>query len=169
MAWQKFNRKTASRTTEPTITIQRRGTISCSGPAVDLLLGGSEKPDKIPVELLYDPERELVGIKLAEEGNPNPHLLRRQGRSEVFLVSGTFFCAHYNISTDLARRYCAQMHDGVLGIRLADPHATVGRRAKELSKETKKSHTDEARNGILNAQEITALQDGPPRRDPWSS
>ena len=57
MAWQKFDRRTASRTTEPTITMQRRGTISLSGPAVDLLMDTKDYPDKISVELLFDPDR----------------------------------------------------------------------------------------------------------------
>ena len=165
MAWEEFDRKTASRTKDPTMTIQRRGTISLSGPAVDLLVGSDEKADKISVDLLYDADRELVGIRLAHQDNPNPHLLRRQGRSEVYLVSGTLFCAHYDIDTSVARRYRAKFHDGILGVRLSDPHAKVGRRVKDEKNAAQEKEKPTAENPVPQSVETRQVS----IEDPWTN
>lgn len=134
MAFEVFNRQTASRTTEPTITLQRRGTISMSQPAVRML-GVSGEENHYPIELVYDPEERIVGFRLARD-NPNPHLLRRQGKSGVFLVSAKLFVAHYKIDVSQARRYQARdFGEGIVGLGLQDSCAFVGRSAKETVKE----------------------------------
>ncbi len=168
MAWKKFDRRTASRTTQATITLQRRGTISLSGPAVELLMGTKDYLDKISVELLFDPDRKLVGICQADPDNPNPHLLRRQGTSDVYLVSGTLFCAHHKLDTSLARRYIAREHEGILGINLDGPHAVVGRKRKDEVQETKERDDEE---DSAASEDVADQSENPieaSKQDPWA-
>ena len=132
MEFETFNRKTASRTKEPSITMQRRGTISVNHAAMQLFIDAEKFNDDYPVELLYNSEEKVVALKIADDSNPNPHLLRRQGKSGVFIVSGRLFVKHYEIPVDRARRYRAREYGkGVVGIRLTDNFAEVGRKAKD--------------------------------------
>ena len=144
MAFEVFDRKTAGRTKNPALTIQRKGIISLNGPAVDLLVG-TDKTDQLSVDLLYDQERKIIGIRRASTENPNPHLLRRQGSSRVYLVTARMFSAHYGIDTDKARRFAAKTYGDkehqIVGACLDDPFVEVGRKVGKDKGEDKKEQS----------------------------
>lgn len=130
-------------------------------------MGTKDYPDKINVELLYDPDRRLVGICQADPDNPNPHLLRRQGTSDVYLVSGTLFCAYHKLDTSVARRYIAREHEGILGVRLDGPHAVVGRKRKEEVQEAKDRDSDPDHVESEDAADRSGEPEEATARDPW--
>ena len=127
MAFEVFTRQAARLTKDPQITIQRRGNLSLNASAA-ALVAGEKEPDQLPVELLYDPKEKMVGIRQAEStlGSYN---LRKQQKSESYLVSGRAFTEYYGINTDVARRYQArELGDGIIGFGLDDQHLEVGRK-----------------------------------------
>ena len=166
MGFEVFDRKSVPRIKEATITVQRRGTLSLSGQAVDLLIEGEEKPDQIPIELLYDRDRRVIGVRKAPK-KMNAHLLRRQGSSSIYLIAGSLFCAHYGIDTSVARRYRAKRHGDIVGICLDEPHIEVGRHRP-------KSRSGDESSDKESTEEIGGSTPGDPVRkssdtDPWRS
>lgn len=124
MGFEVFSRKSAGRLKEPTMTIQKRGNLSLNSAAAHLL---ADEPDQLQVELLFDKDRRIVGLRKARE-SPNPYVIRRQVNSESYLVAGRAFTEYYDIDTTTARRYKARLYDGdILGFCLDDDHAEVGR------------------------------------------
>ena len=124
MPFEVFNKKSAGRSKSPTMTVQKRGTFSLNSASAHLL---AEEPDQLAVELLYDVENRIIGIRKAEQ-SVNPYVLRKQPSSESYLVAGRAFAEHYGIDTSVARRYRAKLHEGeVLGITLTDDFIEVGR------------------------------------------
>jgi len=129
MPFEVFNRKTAGRTTKPMITIQKGGSLSLNHAALMLLTGGAEL-EELPVELLYDRENQLIGLRRSD-GSPHEYVIRKQANSASFIVAGRAFTEHYAIDTTEARRYIAKMIEGgILAIDLNSPHVTVTRRAR---------------------------------------
>lgn len=152
MAFEVFSKKSASRSKTPTITVQKKGIISLSPSAVDLLAGGEEK-EQHQIELLFDPERKIVGLRLSGEDNPNPHLLRRQGKSGVYLVSGKLFTAHYGIDTTKARRYRAKDYgEGIVGICLTDDFAEVGRKVRRGDRQSEGTNRETVSKAIAEGR-----------------
>lgn len=133
MAFEKFSRKSAGKSTDPFVTIQRRGTFSMNAAAAHLLSGG-KSVDKVPIELLYDKDEKIVGLSKADPSSPDVYYLRKQPSSESYILSGQAFTIHYKIDTSVSRRYRVNLtEDGILILRLADKHVEVmktGRPAK---------------------------------------
>ncbi len=121
MAFETFKRQRAPVTDKPAITIQKRGAVSINAPAYALL----EAPDH--VELLYDRDERLIGIRKADSSVPHAYVVRPLGKSgTTHLVSGSAFMAWYGIETDTARRWIASMaDDDMLVIDLKEPGAEV--------------------------------------------
>jgi hypothetical protein len=128
MAFEKFSRKSAGKSSEPFVTIQRRGTFSMNAASAKLLSGG-QPVEKLPLELFYDKDEKAVGLRRAN-GNaatsPDVYYLRKQPSSESYIVSGQAFTIHYKIDTSVSRRYRATLtDDGILTFRLTDKHIEV--------------------------------------------
>lgn len=127
MAFQKFSRKTAGKSTEPFVTIQRRGTFSMNVAAAKLLSGGKAF-DRLPVELFYDPEEKAVGLRHSTDNGPDVYYMRKQPSSESYLLSGQAFTMHFGIDTAISRRYRVTMtDDGIMTFRLTDRHVEITR------------------------------------------
>ena len=128
MGFEVFSRKSAARTKSPWFTIQRRGTISMNGTAAKMVNLGAEVKEQLEVDLLYDTDRKIVGMRKALSST-NPYLLRRQGTGDVYLVAGKLYCDHYGIDTTSARRYAARDYgEGIIGICLDEEYALVERK-----------------------------------------
>lgn len=121
-----FNRRAAPVTTQPLVTIQKRGTMSFNRAAFEAL----GEPEA--VELLFDRQERIVGFRPVGGDVPHAYRPRKQGRTYNYLVAGQAFTQHYGIETDTARRYPAAMLDGVLIVDLkADSVVATGPRAKD--------------------------------------
>ena len=125
MPFEVFQGQRVRVTDEPTITIQKRGNISLNLPAYEAL--GS--PDH--VELLYDRERKLMGIrKTTDSKSQSAYVVRsvtpRNNRPpSSYVLSGIAFAAYYGIPVESAHRWTAQEEDGMLVIDLNTPGLTV--------------------------------------------
>jgi hypothetical protein len=115
--WEVFKRDVAKRASEPMVTLQKLGNISLNIVAFEAL----GEPDS--VELLYDREECLMGIRAAVENCPHAYPVRKQSSGSGFVVSGRAFTQHYNIMTDVGRRFRAILDDGILAVDLKDSDA----------------------------------------------
>jgi hypothetical protein len=125
--FETFTKRMVPLAKRPYITIQRRGTLSINRPAYDVL-GAPEA-----VELLYDPERRIVGLRAVDAMAEHAYPVRGAGKSATsFLIAGTAFTKYYGITTDVSRRWPAEIDGGILVIDLrADgTEVTSNRRAK---------------------------------------
>lgn len=125
MGFEVFQGQRVRVTDEPTITIQKRGNISLNLPAYEAL----DSPEY--VELLYDRERRLIGIrKTADAKSQSAYMVRplspRNKRpASSYLLSGAAFTAFYGIPTQRAHRWTAREEDGMLVIDLNTPGLEV--------------------------------------------
>jgi hypothetical protein len=136
MPFETFKRQRAKPGGGPELTIQRRGTFSLNQAAYEAL----GRPQV--VELLYDVEERLVGIRKVDTDTPHGYVVRPLGRGSTHLISGTAFTNWYDIETLVARRWSATVsEDGMLVIDLKQPGAetvsnrTVARRPSEAHAE----------------------------------
>lgn len=120
--FETFTKRMAPQARAPYITIQKRGTISLN-KAAHLALGEAEA-----VELLYDKNEHIVGLRGVLVSAPHAYALRGAGGKEdsatTFIFSGTAFVKYYGIDTSESRRWEAELVDDILCISL-DSEATV--------------------------------------------
>jgi hypothetical protein len=127
MAFEVFQKGSAPVTTVPSVTIQKRGLISLNRASHDLIHGAAA------VELLWDPDRKVIGIRSADEDNPNAYPVRPLGgktsKGGSVLVAGTLFTQYIGLDTSEATRWSPKMEDGVLCIDVSVPgHKVKGNR-----------------------------------------
>ena len=107
-------------TEEPTLTIQKRGSLSLNSAAFEAL--GSPKH----VELLFDQDERLIGIRKTTAAMPHAYPIRGVGKNgATHVVSGKAFLAYYDIPRDVARRWIAKKQDDLLVVDLKQPGAEV--------------------------------------------
>lgn len=112
-----------SRREEPQFTWQARGLLSLN-QAVFRALGEPEA-----VTLLYDPKEGIVGMRNAEKGHPNAYQVRKQQKSQSYVVGAQGFAAYHGIQTLRARRFVAHdYHDGIWGFVLSEGVPVENRR-----------------------------------------
>jgi hypothetical protein len=111
------------RTTPPSrpfVTIQKRGLISISRGAHELI-GAPES-----VQLLFDPHRRVMGLRAAEPWMDNAYQVRGLKKSNgTRIVAGTAFTRYYDIDTERSRRWLAFLDGDVLCIDLSQPGEEV--------------------------------------------
>lgn len=128
MAFETFKRQRA-KPGEPFLTIQRKGVFSLNRTAYELM--GSPEA----VELLYDPEAKLIGLRKIDPDVQHAYAVRSlggRGGDSTFLISGTAFANYYGIDTSITTRRVPRLQDDVLIVDLNDPgtRVTSNRRAK---------------------------------------
>ena len=69
------------------------------------------------VELLYDRDEQMIGLRAATMGANGAYAVRPQ-QSSNWLVAGTAFSAFLGIDTSVAKRYEVEMVGGVLAVDL---------------------------------------------------
>ena len=122
MPFETFSRRHMRPGGEPFLTIQRKGVFSLNRAAFEAL--GS--PDA--VELLYDSEARLIGLRKVDGGLEHAYAVRRLGRGgteSTFLVSGTAFTNYYGIETPASIRRSGRMEGDMMVIDLNDPGTEV--------------------------------------------
>ena len=115
-SFEKFHKRAAPQGVAPLVTIQRGGTLSLNNSAYTCL-GGPEM-----VELLFNREARVMGLRTSNKGDKDAYPLRQVGRGNTFAVTARAYCTYYDIPTEVARRYYAAMQGDVLIVDLnADP------------------------------------------------
>jgi hypothetical protein len=113
--FETFTRRMIPLVKKPSVTIQKKGTMSFN-KAAQVALGSPEA-----VELLYDKEAKIIGIRAVDPAVEHAYPMRPQGSKSdgPFIVSGSAFTKYYGIKTDEARRFTADVQDGVLCFDIA--------------------------------------------------
>lgn len=122
MGFEVFQKGSAPVSTVPSATIQKRGLISLNRMAWELL----DRPEG--VELLWDADRQLIGLRAAPLSGPNSYPVRQQSSSSdkgPVLIAGNLFTRHIGLDTTVAKRWVPEMRDGVLVIDLSKDGQTV--------------------------------------------
>ncbi|MCA1670963.1 MAG: hypothetical protein LC799_01725 [Actinobacteria bacterium] len=116
-----FTRRMVPLAEKPYVTIQKRGNLALNRSA-HAALG-----EPAAVELLYDPENKIIGLRAVEVGVEHAYPLRSQGGKDVgpYLVAGMAFTKYYGIDTTTARRFPATMDEDVLCVDLNQPGTVV--------------------------------------------
>lgn len=112
MAFQEFDKRAATASKSPFVTIQRKGIFSMNRAAY-ALMGEPEA-----VTLMFDPEEQLVGFKPTLISSPRAFPVRVQQNGNTFVVGGHAFTKHYGLDTTIARRYGAENRDNILVLDL---------------------------------------------------
>lgn len=116
MGFEVFDKRMAPLAKAPSVTIQRKGIISINRAAYALM------GEPATVELLYDKDRKVVGLRGADESVPHAYEVRAQSASKEtgpLIVAGTAFTNFYKIDTTVSRRWQPFVEDGILCIDLA--------------------------------------------------
>jgi hypothetical protein len=116
-----FTRRMIPLVKQPSVTIQKRGTMSFNKAAYVAL--GSPKA----VELLYDRAQKIIGVRAVSPDLEHAYPMRPQANKDdgPFIVSGSAFTKYYGINTDQARRWTVVIEDDVLCIDLTEPGTVV--------------------------------------------
>lgn len=112
--FETFTRRMIPLVKKPFVTIQKRGTMSFN-KAAQVALGSPEA-----VELLFDKTNNVMGVRAIDPKVEHAYPMRAQGHKNdgPYIVSGAAFTKYYGIKTEEARRFSAEMEDGVLIIDL---------------------------------------------------
>ena len=116
-----FTKRMVPLVKQPSVTIQKRGTMSLNASA-HAALGAPAA-----VELLYDADAGVVGFRAVSPESPHAYPLRAVGKKPdgPFVVSGTAFTKYYGIDTGVSKRWVAEIVDGVLCVNLRGEFAVV--------------------------------------------
>lgn len=110
-----YRRQRFAPSSEPFVTIQRKGILSLNRSAYDAL-GAPET-----VELLYNRGERLIGIRKVKRGLEHAYNVRSAGSTEMtWTVSGKGFLKFYGIDVPQPVRRRAHIKDGVLVVDLKD-------------------------------------------------
>lgn len=115
--WEVYSRQGRNASSEPLVSIQRTGSLALNKAAYDAI----GKPEA--VQLLFDRQEQLIGLRPAARGDENAYVVRRQERSSTHLVAARTFTNYYDIDTSATRRYQTEMYDDVLGVHLQQERA----------------------------------------------
>lgn len=134
MPFEVFDKRKSPLAKAPSVTIMKRGTVSMTR-AAHALLENAET-----VELLFDRDRNVIGMRPAAEDSPHAYVLRSQSPTKQtgpLILSGTAFTQFYGIDTTTSRRFTPHMEDGILVIDLNGPSVEiVGNRSSTVGEET---------------------------------
>ncbi len=122
MGFEVFQKSSAPLAKVPTVTVQRRGLFSLNRSAHALI--GSPAA----VELLWDAERRVIGLRPADLMNPNAYPARPQQSGSdkgPVIVAGTAFTQFYGIDTKETRRWVPTEEDGILCVDISQPGQKV--------------------------------------------
>lgn len=119
MGFEVFERRRWKTSAAPRCGINSRGNISLNASAYKLLMSTAEgkAPKEIFVEMLFDRQREIVGMRLS--GSENSYALRKQAGSESYIVAPTAFWLFHKLPVGKVRHFTPQIYDGkIVGFSL---------------------------------------------------
>ncbi len=143
--FETFRRSLVPLKRDPTITVQKRGTLSVN-KAAQMLLGAPAA-----VELLYDETARTVGLRAVSANADHGYSLRSSTGHDAgpFVISAMAFLHFYDIYPDETLRWVAYLDGEVLCINLNDQAVPV------TSNRAGKARTPEA-----TARETAHFDDG---------
>lgn len=98
---------------EPHVRIQKSGDLHINDAAMELI----DNPQW--VELLYDPQNNVLGLRPADAKNPRAFPRRRdRKRPRIHIFAGRSLTVAHGIDTSATRRYPAEAVDGILVVDL---------------------------------------------------
>jgi hypothetical protein len=115
MPFEVFKKSSAPVSTVPSVTIQKRGLMSLNRAAYRLL----GEPEA--VELLWDRERRVIGIRSAALRSPDAYPARPQSARPdrgPILVAGSMFTRYIGLDTTEAKRWVPELEQDILCIDL---------------------------------------------------
>jgi hypothetical protein len=121
MAFETFKRQ-RTKPGEPFLTIQRKGVFSLNRAAFELM----GEPEA--VELLYDPDSKLIGLRKSDPEVHHAYVVRSlggRGGDSTFLISGMAFTNYYGIDTSTTTRRTPSVDGDILIVDLKDPGTPV--------------------------------------------
>jgi hypothetical protein len=117
MGFEVFEKRMAPLGKVPSVTIQKRGLFSLNRAAHALI------EEATTVELLYDREERIIGLRPVAEDAAHAYVLRPQSSAKdtgPLLLAGTAFTTFYRIDTTVSRRWTPTVKEGVLCIDLKE-------------------------------------------------
>ncbi len=143
--WELFDRKSRPSAKLPLVTLQGSGTFSMNEASYNAV----GRPAF--VELLFDKKAQIIGFRPAGEKSAHAYPIKPQQNGRTHQTGGRAFCAYYGIETGKARRFAAEMIDGVLAIDLKGPARATGRVSKPRAE-------PKAKKGSAENNEIIELR-----------
>lgn len=119
--FESFSRTMLPLKADPQLTVQKRGAISLNRSAFAAL----GFPDSI--ELLYDREQRVVGLRPVDPKADNAYAVRRASTSTSgpWVISAMAFTKYYDIDTTRTLRWPAYLDNDVLCADLSAPGIAV--------------------------------------------
>lgn len=110
--FEKFRRAKVTAGDTPIVAIHQRGIFAMNQAAFEAL--GSPQA----VDLLFDRDEEVVGLKAAQRNDPDSYVVRQHTKYS-YQVEGRSFLTYYELPKAVTgRRYSAKMVAGILEIDL---------------------------------------------------
>ena len=106
MAWEDFDKKYLTEDKEPVISITKYQRIYISKSCYEKFL-----KDRKYIKLLFDREKNLIGIKPIGEKRDNSYSLIRRGEQQQISISASAFLRHYGIETEVTKKYLAKWNE----------------------------------------------------------
>jgi hypothetical protein len=132
--FERFDQRHITISGSPFVTIQRGGRVMTINRAAYEMLGGPEA-----VELLWNKQNRVIGVRKVSPKVPYAFPLRAQGRKgrepSNYLVATQAFTKYYGIDTSVAMRYPVEMQEDVLTVPLDKGIVATGPRAKNKDDE----------------------------------
>jgi hypothetical protein len=157
MPFEVFDKRMTPLAKAPSVTIQKRGVISLNKAAHELVDSAET------VELLYDRERQVMALRVADDSSPHAYAVRngsKRGPGQA-IVSATAFTQHYGIDTTATRRWKPFVEDGMLCVDLTQAGTVItGNRTKTTAPAQDAEAAEEAED-----TDAIAFQEGPARDD----
>ena len=111
--WQEFE-KISSRAAEMSVRVYKGGQFSLTRAVYHAL--NSEF-----AVLLYNPDKNKIGIRPAEEGYPNAYKLRQPRKQSSWLLSASAFLKFYNLENIKGNKYSVVKESGMVVIDINQP------------------------------------------------
>jgi hypothetical protein len=121
MEFERFDRRSRPTSTDPIMAIQKRGTFSLNAAAYAMLEKAGAPRDnngRLHAEILYSPTEKVVGLRATAPGVAT-YPVRKQPKSESYLMTGRAFTVYYGIDTRKTQQYAVRdLGDGIIGFSL---------------------------------------------------
>lgn len=145
--FETFTKRMVPLVKSPSVTIQRRGTMSMN-KAAHVALGAPEA-----VELLFDPSERIVGFRGIDKSAGHAYLLRSTPGDSSYILSGIAFINYYMIDISESKRYDAKFEDGVLFIDLKvdGQIVSINRKSRAEPSEDSEPFSDETASQMGSA------------------
>lgn len=141
MGFTVYQKGSAPVATVPTLTIQKRGLLSVNRAAYEMM----GQPDA--VELLWDADRRVIGLRGAPVDGPNSYPVRAQSANSSkgpLLIAGSLFTRYIELDTTEAKRWVPEMEGDVLCVDLNKPHQRAASNRSKRKTPSPEHATDSA-------------------------